>query len=78
MNFFILLIGNQTIHFSISFAFLQIQHTAMFPIVKNNDLLTFRQCLGAKLLSFLGGPIFFWFEVNRDKVMGLKPGSTTV
>ena len=35
MNFLILLIGNQTIHFSISFAFLQIQHTAMFPTVKN-------------------------------------------
>ena len=28
--------------------------------------------------QFFGGPIFFWFEVNRDKAIGVKPGSTTV
>lgn len=50
----------------------------MFPVVKNNDLLAFRQCPGANLFSFFFGLIFFWFEVNGDKVMGLNPGSTTV
>ena len=29
----------------------------MFPIAKNNDLFTFRQCLGANLLSF-GGALY--------------------
>lgn len=46
----------------------------MFPIAKNNDLFTFRQCLRDNLLSFLGAPIFFWFEVNREKQLEYSQG----